>query len=298
MRLKMLITASLAATAFVAPAAANAAGAEIGVRYYKDGTLADGGTLDAGSTDLGAEFEFFLIIDSSGDASLDIGTITVPAGFTIVNDPSNTSVASGATASLRLRCNATSVGTASGTLSIPSNAAGSPFEATLSCETVDTNGDPGMVVRTDDGVSVPDGSGEVEVLTGEGVLLWVYNEGGVVHSLDLQGAETTSALTVNDYYVATNVIAYEGIPVYFGVSCVDKDTDADLLGSFEVSIPVNSWEDYYTFTVHCVTELTDDSGSGAGIPATGSSSTTPLVLLALGLVGLGLGARTVARRRA
>jgi hypothetical protein len=98
-RLVLALSMVVAPLVLVATPQAHAASAALHVRYYQNGTLADGGSLNAGTSD--QAFEFFLILSSDGDADLEIGAITVPAGISVVStNPDNSTVAAGATSSL------------------------------------------------------------------------------------------------------------------------------------------------------------------------------------------------------
>jgi hypothetical protein len=74
-----------------------------------------------------------VVVTNSGSATLNIGTAAAAAPFTIVTDGcSSTAVAAGATCTIQVAFAPTAPGAASGTLSIPDDAAGAPHTVALS----------------------------------------------------------------------------------------------------------------------------------------------------------------------
>lgn len=96
--------------------------------------LDDGHTLALGSFALDSVQQLTLTLENTGDSPLNLGTIaasgdiTIAAGF----NPSGTSIAPGATSTLRVNLDTASLGSISGTVSIPSNDVASPFDLALS----------------------------------------------------------------------------------------------------------------------------------------------------------------------
>ena len=248
--------------------AGHAAGPALVVHYYKDHTLANGGSLDAGTSD--GQFEFVLTLSSEGDSQLDIGAITVPGNFNVIYDPSNTSVPSGATATLRLRC----MSTGSGPLTIPSNDSAGNFTATLSCSQ-DGTGGPSVEVRTDGDDLLLNGSGSMSLNAGASSVVWIYNTGDGTANLNLFPASAAPAgIQVGGFYVFEPNVPSGGMPSYLEVRCKAPVTDAPVAGDFVISIPVGAWESYYTFTLHCI--ATDDGSladnpTGSGLTMWGSA---------------------------
>lgn len=288
---RALLALSVFAAPLVLAAApvAHAAGPALVVKYYKDHTLADGGSLDVGTSD--GSFEFFLTLSSEGDSALDLGTITVPAGFSFVYDPSNTSVGAGATANLRLSCD----NTASGALTIPSNDPYGAFTATLSCSTNGT-GTPTVELLSDGNDPIPDGSGSVTLNAGAGAVVWIFNTGVGTANLNLFAAEVAPAggIKVSDIYIPESRVPSGGLPSYLQFSCRNPQTNEPVTGDFVISIPVGAWEDYYTFTVHCVST---DGGSLGDVP-TGSGLTMWGSAVAALLLAAGAGLWLASRRAA
>lgn len=273
---------------------AHAAGPHMSIRYYKGNTLSNGGTLHVGGTTTGIPFHFFLIIDSDGDSPLTIDSVTLPAGFSLYNPfaTPTSPIAPGATASLWIQCDA-SLAIATGSLVIDAAGSANDITATLTCESHDFLF-PGMMVTTDAGAPVANG-GSLTVNPGSTETLWIYNE-GVSDATELMFlAPTASPATIDmmDYYVGDDVVAYAGIPVYFWVACRDT-SQQPVTGDFTISIPVSSWEDYYTFTLHCAVT---DGGSLGNVP-TGSGLTMWGSAIAVLLMAAGASLWLTSRRSA
>jgi hypothetical protein len=97
-------------------------------------SLLDGsGAVDFGATLLGTAVSRTIAVRNLGTTDLTMGTLTVPAGFSVVSDFSSPTIAPGQTGSFVLQLNASTVGVVTGVLSLPSNDADeNPFDMTLS----------------------------------------------------------------------------------------------------------------------------------------------------------------------
>jgi subtilisin family serine protease len=95
--------------------------------------VADGtGSVDFGSTVVGAPVSRTFTIRNAGGADLTLGAITVPAGFSLVAGFGSTTLAPGQTTSFALQMNAAAVGAYSGTVSFVTNDPSSdPFDFTV-----------------------------------------------------------------------------------------------------------------------------------------------------------------------
>ena len=157
---------------------------------------------------------------------------------------------------------------------------------------------------------IPNGTGTFDVgTTTEGTDIEKYFVVGNLDLLpDLIGVVVTlpSFLTLK-YPVPSTIL---GGAAHGATVICDASTPGDFSGT--VSIASNDPdENPYTFTITCTVEAVtqdsggdtndtvagDTSGSGAGIPTTGSN-TTELILLSLGLIALGSTVGLIARRRA
>jgi hypothetical protein len=94
-------------------------------------SIANGGSDAFGSTPLGTAVQRTLTITDAGTATLTLGTVSAPSGFSIVTQPAG-SVAPGGPTSVVVSMTATTAGSYSGALSFTDNVAGqSPFSITL-----------------------------------------------------------------------------------------------------------------------------------------------------------------------
>ena len=96
--------------------------------------VADGtGLVDFGGTEVGVPVARTITVRNGGTAELSLGSITVPAGFSLAADFGETALASGQTTSFVVQLDAAAEGDYSGTVSFESNDGDeSPFDFTVS----------------------------------------------------------------------------------------------------------------------------------------------------------------------
>ena len=125
---------------------------EIEVRV--DGALvADGtGSADFGSTPLGTPVSRTIAVRNAGTVDLALGTIGLPAGFSLVSSVGSTLLVPGQTESFVVQLDASFEGTYSGTLGIDSNDGDeSPFDFTISGTVTVTGSGPEIAIVDDGG---------------------------------------------------------------------------------------------------------------------------------------------------
>ncbi|MFN0017603.1 MAG: choice-of-anchor D domain-containing protein [Pirellulaceae bacterium] len=81
--------------------------------------IADGGTIDFGSTPAGTSVDRIVTVRNVGTAALSVSSITsaIPAGFTLVSNLSTTTLQAGASVTFTLRMNAAATGSFNGNIS-------------------------------------------------------------------------------------------------------------------------------------------------------------------------------------
>jgi hypothetical protein len=121
--------------------------------------ITDGGQIELGATELGRPVERTFEISNLGSQMLQLGAPTVPAGYTLVGSPAQTSLAPGETTSFVVRLNGSVPGVYSGVVSIPANDSDeAPFDFNVSGTVLPSrvldDGDPGYS-QTGDFQSAP-----------------------------------------------------------------------------------------------------------------------------------------------
>ncbi|MCU0879889.1 MAG: choice-of-anchor D domain-containing protein [Pirellulaceae bacterium] len=114
---------------------AAAASPEIGISV-SGANVADGGTVNFGSTTVGTTVSRTFTVTNSGSATLNLTNLNpaaIPAGFTLTSNLGSTSLAAGASTTFTIRYDASQPGAAGGTFSLLSNDSDEgSFEITLS----------------------------------------------------------------------------------------------------------------------------------------------------------------------
>jgi hypothetical protein len=97
-------------------------------------SIVDGsGSVSFGSVNVGATVSKTFTVQNSGDANLTLGSISLPAGFTLTQGLAATTLAPGASTTFTVALNTSTAGTFSGTLSLANNdPTEGPFNFTLS----------------------------------------------------------------------------------------------------------------------------------------------------------------------
>ena len=99
------------------------------------------GTINVGTATVGGSaVPHTLTIRNTGTQNLLLGTITLPAGFSVSSGPGTTTLTPGATTTFTVQLNATTAGAPSGTLSIASNASSAPSYGVTLAGTVNSSG--------------------------------------------------------------------------------------------------------------------------------------------------------------
>lgn len=186
------------------------------------------------------------VVENLGRANLTIANVMVPNGFR-VEYISNTTIVPNGIGRISVRCNATTVGTFSGTMSFTNNDANeNPYNFTISC-TVNPITPPDMFVLWERDLSlIPDDTGSVSVtgIQGQGVEIEisVHNEG--------TGPLIFSQPTVPAGFVLTDELPGNSGSTIFIIRCIGATA-----GTFsgEVSLDTNDPdENPYNFNVSCV----------------------------------------------
>ena len=297
MRRLLIVPAFCVLIGFVAGSPAHAA-APPDIEAHRGDYSADipnGGSFAMGTTAVGVPFtQYFAVgnVAEEGD-DLHISSTTGPAGITILQAPPAT-IQAGAAWGVRLECNATAVGTVSGPLTILSDDPDEPtFTITVSCTTLASAGTPAVRVGDRNGVTIPDG-GAFQVLPGKTILIRVYNENSAGPLV--LGTPTAEGGAPVGGWVPDDVVAVNGMSMYFNLGCTEGKSGPALTGDFAVTIPHNGPGGSATFTLHCSTEPVPDHDGGEepGLPSTGRSLWLALwaaVSVALGAAGVALAGR-------
>ncbi len=293
MRRLAMVPALVLLAAFAAALPADAA-APPDIEAHRGDYSADipsGGTFAMGTTSLGVPFtQYFAVgnVADEGSDDLHISSTTGPAGITILQAPPAT-IEAGAAWGVQLRCDATAVGTVSGPLTILSDDPDEPaFTVTVSCTTVASAGTPAVRVGDRNGVTIPEG-GAFQVLPGKTTLIRVYNEASTGPLV--LGTPTAVGGPYVGGWVPDDVVAVNGMSMYFNLGCTDGKSGPALTGDFEVTIPHNGPGGAATFILHCSTEPVEGAGT---LPGTGRSLWLAMwaaALVALGSAGLALAGR-------
>ncbi|MGI8982542.1 MAG: choice-of-anchor D domain-containing protein [Pirellulaceae bacterium] len=121
--------------------------------------IADGGTIDFGSTTAGASVNRIITVRNVGTADLSVSSITssIPAGFTLVSNLSTTTLQAGQSITFTLRMNAAAVGSFGGNISFANSDANEGtydlhLQGTVTAGSTSGGGSGGTTTRTiDDG---------------------------------------------------------------------------------------------------------------------------------------------------
>jgi hypothetical protein len=156
-------------------------------------TLTSGSTDVFPSTPLGTSVQKVFTVTNPGTATLTLGSVTVPGGFSLVTPPSG-NVAPGATTTFTVQANASAPGTVSGPLSFTTNVAGaSPFFLTISDQVT-----VAAVSVSDGAVTIADGGSDNLGATFVGIPLTrsfsISNQG--TGTLNLGTAQVPSGFTL------------------------------------------------------------------------------------------------------
>lgn len=227
------------------PVAGSGRAPEVNVRTGFTNIPDNIGSVTFNQTRVGVSSSKNFVIENKGRANLLIGNVTVPTGFT-VESISNTKVVPNGIANISVRCNATSVGTFSGTFSFANNDANeNPYNFTISC-TVNPITPPDIFVLWELDLSfIPDNTGSISVtgVVGQGreIEISVHNSG--------TGPLTFSQPTVPAGFILTDEFpGIEGSTIFI-IRCIGATA-----GTFsgEVSIANNDPdENPYNFNVTC-----------------------------------------------
>ena len=140
------------------PASSNVASPEVTVLVGST-EIADGGTIDFGSTQAGTPVDRIIAVKNVGSANLSVSSITsaIPAGFTLVSNLTTTTLQAGQSVTFTLRLNAAAAGSFSGAVSFAnSDANEGTYDLKLqgSVTTTTTSGGAGSTVQMiDDGAA-------------------------------------------------------------------------------------------------------------------------------------------------
>lgn len=289
---RLLIVPVVAVAITIAGVSASHAATPPDIEAHRGDYSADipnGGTFAMGTTSVGVPFTQYFAVGNvaEGGDDLHITSTTGPVGITILQAPPAT-IHAGAAWGVQLKCNATAVGTVSGPLTIVSDDPDEPtFTVTVSCTTQASAGTPAVRVGDRNGVTIPN-AGAFQLLPGKTTLIRVYNEGSsgplVLGTPSVVGGPPVAG------WVPDDVVAVNGMSMYFNISCTDGKNGPALTGDFPVTIPHNGPGGASTFTLHCSTEAVVSN-----LPSTGRSLW--LAALAASLTALGAGVVKLSGRR-
>jgi hypothetical protein len=277
---------ALAALAPAGGSVAHAAPApeiQVNTVHFQSWSIPVGTSFNYMGTLIGVPYFIDYTITNTGEpgSQLELSNVTVPSGFTVVQAPA-ASVGAGQSTILRIRCDATSVGSFSGLLSFDTNDSDEdPFFFFVTCPVVGS-GPPGLleVWSPAAGGELADG-GTLTLTAGATARVWAHDVLGAPAALQLLPVAVAPTGPQVSAWAPGNVA---GSAIYTDLSCAD-DAGAPLTGTFQVTVE----EAVLHMTVHFQLVCSGD------LPV-GGSDATPWAALAAVLVLVG-GVLTIAARR-
>lgn len=229
---------------------------------------------DFGSTLVSTPVSRTFTVANLGTASLTLGTVSVPTGFTVSAQPVSP-VAPMSTTTFTVQCTAASAGSYSGVLSLANNDADeNPYDFAIACQ-VNTLSAPEIGIEGN-GVSIPDGS------------MSASSANGTDFGSTVNGTPVTRSFTVRNSGTANLTLGALSVPAGFDVLTAPAATlapggstsfslacNATANGSFAGSVSLennDSNENPYDFTVACTVTAApapeiDVQGNGVTIPS-------------------------------
>lgn len=258
---------------------------QVNTVHFESWSIPVGTAFTYAGTLIGVPYVIDYTITNTGEpgSQLELSNVTVPSGFTVVQAPA-ASVQAGQSTTLRIRCDATSVGYHSGLLSFDTNDSDEdPFWFFVSCA-VYGSGPPGLLDLWSQaaGGELADG-GTLTLAAGATARVWAHDVLGAPAALQLLPVAVTPTGPQASAWAPGNVV---GSAIYADLSCTD-DAGAPLAGTFQVTVE----EVVLHMTVHFQLVCSGD------LPVGGSDSTSTGIRTALALVLLGGLLLVVARRR-
>lgn len=262
--LALLVAVPLCLATPSAPVARAASGAEIRVSTvnFQSWDFPSGTVHSWGHTLVGVPFAIDYTITNAGEqgSQLELGDITVPAGFTLVQAPA-ASLTAWQSTTMRLRCDALGVGDYSGTVSIGTNDDDeNPFTFGISCSVNDA-GISGLLALwasvSGAGYELGEG-GRVIVGSGDTARVWARDILGSPAPLQLDPVAITPTGPVVGAWSPGNVSA--SVPVSFTLTCADE-AGVPLVGTYSVTV-TERLPQSVTFQLECVELHIVSCGSG------------------------------------
>ena len=202
------------------------------------------GSVDFGSTTTGTPVSKTFTVENSGAYDLQLLSLSLPSGFSLVNSYDSIVASSGST-DIQISLNAQAAGTFSGEFSLGNNDADeNPFNFTLTGEVTTPRGE---IAVSEGGTDIPDGSGSVDFGTttiGTAVTKTFTIRNSGAHDLDLGSLNLPNGFSLVGSYASS---VSPGSSTSLQVR-LDAQTSGTFSGEFSLANN-DADEDPYNFTL-------------------------------------------------